>query len=204
MPRLAPVEPCPRCLELALVSGACRCCGHLEPEALERCDEAPPAGLMPGGAVSVRRRWIVERGLLGALAAGPLAAGALALLVLLRRELPPAALAGLALGFAVLAWTFAAMLANATTIEVRDRSLAVHHGPLPIPGVRDLIVPAPQIEKLGMRRDPGTGDLTVSFALELHCGGRVRDLYRSADRLEVARLLRFLRGALTSQRRSVR
>lgn len=204
MPRLVPVERCPRCLELALVSGACRCCGHLEPEALERCDEGPPAGLVPGGAVSVRRRWIVERGLLGALAAGPLAAGALALLVCARGELPAPALAGLALGFAALAWTFAAMLVNATVIEVRDRRLAVRHGPLPMPGMRVLTVPAADIERLGMRRDPGPTELSLTFALEVHCGGEVREVYRSADREEVARLLRFLRGALAAPRRSAR
>src|SRR5690242_16988385 len=148
--RLAPVEPCPSCHERALVAGTCRCCGHLEPEVLERCDDALPAGVMPGGGVSVRRRWIVERGLLGALAAGPLAAGALALLVHARRELPPLALVALAAGFALLAWTFAATLANATTIEVRDRTLAVRHGPLRIPGLRDVTIPAAEIERLVM------------------------------------------------------
>lgn len=200
MPRLFPVEPCPSCLERALVSGACRACGHLEPAELERCDGAPPAGLLPGGVAAVSRRWIVDRGLLGALAAGPLAAAALGVLVLARRGLPPAALVGLAVGFALLAWTFAAMLVNATTIEVRDRSLAVRHGPLPIPGLRDLTLPAAQIEQLGMRRDPGATELSTSFALEVRSGGKVHDLYRSADREEVARLLRFLRGELTPQR----
>lgn len=215
MPRLVPVEPCPSCRERALVSGACRCCGHLEPEALERCDDELPVGAVPGrGVAEVRRRWIIGRGLLGAIAAGPLAGTALGLLVLARRVLPPAAFIALAVGFAVLAWVFAAMLVNWTVIELRDRHLAVRHGPLPLPGISDLCLSAMEIERLSMRRDAealaagghaSAGGLFESYSLVVHSrGGAARVVYTSADREEVARMLRYLREALPVQRRSAR
>lgn len=204
MPRLIAVEPCPRCHERSLVAGACRACGHLEREALERCDDALPAGALPDRwGVTIRRRWIAGRGLAGAVAAGPLAGGAFAVLVLGRGALPAAALAAAAVAAAALGWVFAAMLANATTIQVRDRRLAVRHGPLPVPGARALSVPAAEIERLAMRRLRG-GDRSGLFALEVHCRGEIRRLCRSPDREEVARLLRVLREALPAPRRSAR
>lgn len=204
MARLAPVEECPSCLARALVSGACRACGHLERDVLERCDGELPLGVVPaGGGVSVRRRWIVGRGLLGALAAGPLAAAALGVLVVARGRLPPSALVALTVGFALLAWTFTAMLLNETVIEVRDRRLAVRHGPVPLPGLPGLSVSAADIETLAMRQG-AAGHVGRAYALEVRAGGKARTVWASADREEVARLLRLLRDTLPPPRRSAR
>lgn len=205
MPRLLPVQECPRCAERALVGGACRACGHLEPEALERCDAAPPPGAVRMASVAwTRRRWITGRGVLGAVAAGPLAAGALLALVLAWRALPLAAAVLLALASAALAWLFACMLVNATTIEVREGHLAVRHGPLPLPGLGGLALPAARIERLALRRVAPAGGRAGSFVLEAHAGGEVIPVQASADREELARLLRFLREALAPPRRRVR
>jgi hypothetical protein len=203
MPRLAAVELCPRCRERALVSGVCRECGHLDPEALERCDDELPAGAMPGaGAVTVRRRWILGRGVVGAAVAGPLAALALGTLLLCLTRLPPGALVALTVVFALLAWTFTAMLANETVIAVRDRRLEVRHGPLPLPGLADLSIAAADIEALTIRQGAATPGHPGRFALEAHAGGVAREVWASPDREEVARLLRFLREALPAPRRS--
>lgn len=185
------------------MAGACHACGHLEPEALERCDGEPPAGAVPDGrGVTVRRRWIVGRGFAGAVAAGPLAAGALALVVLGRGALAPALVGALAAASGALGWLFAAMLANATTIQIRDRTLAVRHGPLPVPGVRAFSVRAAEIEELAMRRVGGAGELSGRFVIEVRSRGAVRSVYGSPDREEVARLLRLLRDGLPAPRRS--
>lgn len=203
MPRPVPVEPCPRCHERALVSGECRGCGHLEPERLEACDgEAPVGAARDLAGARVSRPWIAGRGLPGALASGPLAAGALGALVVLGPELPRGAAALLAVSFAALAWTFVAMLANATTIEIRGGRLAVRHGPVPMPGLRAVAVPATEVERLELRREPGAGDLGGAFALVVHAPGGARTVYVSSDREEAARTLRFLREALPRPRRS--
>lgn len=205
MPRLVAVEECPRCAERALVAGACRACGHLEPEVLERCDGAlPPGAARMGSTAWTRRRWILGRGLVGAFAAGPLAVGVLLALVLAWRVLPLAAAVLLASAFAALAWLFACMLVNATTIEVREGRLSVRHGPLPLPGLGHLAIPASRIERLAMRQVPAAGGDAGSFVLEAHGAGAVLPVHASADREEVARLLRFLREALAPPRRRVR
>jgi hypothetical protein len=203
MPRLALVEPCPSCRERALVSGACRACGHVEGDALERCDEELPLGAVTsGGRVAVRRRWVIGRGLLGAVVAGPLAGGSFGLLVVAGSRLPASAVVLLVAGLALFTWIVTAMLVNATVIEIRDRRLTVRHGPVPMPGPRELAIPTARIEKLTMRRDAGA--TLESFALEVHADGAVRTLYRSGDREEIARMLRFLRAGARAPRRSAR
>lgn len=202
MPRIAPVERCPSCLERALVSGACRSCGHLEPEALERCDGELPAGaVVSAGRVAVRRRWADGRGLLGAVCAGAFAAVDLAVVLVAWSQLPALALAVLLLGFALLAWTCAALGVNATTIEVRDHRLVVRHGPVPLPGLPSLSIPGDRVDRLGVR---SLGELSRGYAIEVQSGPETRTLYRSDDREEAARLLRYLREALREPRRSAR
>lgn len=203
VPHPVPVKPCPRCQELALVAGECRSCGHLEAEVLEACDgELPVGAVVTLGGASVSRPWIAGDGLLGALASGPLAACALGALVVLGPHLPVAANLALGAALAVLAWGFAAMLANATTIAIQGGRLAVRHGPIPMPGLRPLSVPAGQIERLAIRRDEAPGELSDTYALVVHWPGAARTVYASDDREEVARMLRVLRDALPRTRRA--